>query len=104
MNAVKVHKVEFFPILLRVSYWKIIFAHFCHGILRLEMGKNLKSMVLVRFGFLYGQGSVRFWFLLSCCLKSSGSVRVLPINGSGSGSVLGSASWFNTYKHNMALR
>jgi hypothetical protein len=47
-----------------------------------EMGKNLKSMVLVRFGFLYGQGSVRFWFLLSCCLKSSGSVRVLPINGS----------------------
>jgi hypothetical protein len=46
------------------------------------MGKNLKSMVLVRFGFLYGQGSVRFWFLLSCCLKSSGSVRVLPINGS----------------------
>jgi hypothetical protein len=50
--------------------------------LTLEMGKNLKSMVLVRFGFLYGQGSVRFWFLLSCCLKSSGSVRVLPINGS----------------------
>ena len=64
------------------------------------MGKNLKSMVLVRFGFLYGQGSVWFGFLLSCCVKSSGSVRVLPIKwfGSGSGSVLGSAIAASTIK------